>query len=278
MPDFVTTGRCGESALQSCLRPRSNPHWVEVDLRKLTFIEPIGLTVMSAFTEEQLRTDQRVVVRPPDDANVARYLARMGLDETLASLGAEIFLPSVRARELGNVLLETTRFSGHRGAGALAQMVHALIEPHDADAANALHNGLCEAGINVVDHSRRHGGFLAAQITHHGRRLSFAVSDSGIGLMRSLEKKGATSDAAALHLAVRPGVSEHDDPGRGVGLSDMVRELSRLGGHLHLTSGRSSLVVSERGEDGRLTPQVVTGTHLQGVIPLRHAVSLSTDA
>jgi hypothetical protein len=274
MPDLVTEGRCSELTLHRCLRPRTSEHWTSIDLRRLTFAEPIGLTAIAAFTEEQLRAGHRVLVRSPEDSSVARYLARMRLDETLAALGAEVDLPRVRARQLDNVLLELTRFDGHRGAGALAQMVHSLIAPYDAEAANALHNGLCEAGINVVDHSRRDGGFLAAQITHNGRRLSFAVSDSGIGLLRSLSGKGAVTDADALRMAIRPGISEHDDPGRGVGLSDMVRELTRLGGHLHLTSGRSSLVTRGDSAEERVSPQTVTGTHLQGVIPLRHAVPL----
>ncbi|WP_138758127.1 ATP-binding protein [Modestobacter altitudinis] len=274
MPDLVTEGRCGESTLHRCLRPRTSDHWTRIDLRALTFAEPVGLTALATFAEEQLRAGHRVLVQRPEDASVARYLARMRLDETLTALGAEVDLPHVRARPLGNVLLELTRFDGHRGAGALAQMVHALIAPYDAEAANALHNGLCEAGINVVDHARRDGGFLAAQITHNGRRLSFAVSDSGIGLLRSLSRKGARTDADALRMAIRPGISEHDDPGRGVGLSDMVRELSRLGGHLHLTSGRSSLLAPDTSEETHVWPQGITGTHLQGVIPLRHAVPL----
>ncbi len=274
MPDLVAEGRCTERTLHRCLRPRSSDHWILVDLRQLTFAEPVGLTAIAAFTEEQLRAGHRVLVQTPEDANVARYLARMRLDETLTALGAEVDLPHVRPRQLDHVLLEVTRFDGHRGAGALAQMVHTLIAPHDAEAANALHNGLCEAGINVVDHSRRDGGFLAAQITHDGRRLSFAVSDSGIGLLRSLSGKGAVTDADALRMAIRPGISEHDDPGRGVGLSDMVRELSRLGGRLHLTSGRSSLVARGPSKEEHVWSETVTGTHLQGVIPLRHAVPL----
>jgi|SRR4051794_37364304 hypothetical protein len=274
MPDLVTEGRCSELTLHQCLRPRSSDHWIQIDLRRLTFAEPVGLTAIAAFTEEQLRAGHRVLVQTPEDASVARYLARMRLDETLAALGAEVDLPPVRARHLDHVLLEVTRFDGHRGAGALAHMVHTLIAPYDIEAANALHNGLCEAGINVVDHSRRDGGFLAAQITHNSQRLSFAVSDSGIGLLRSLSGKGARTDADALRMAIRPGISEHDDPGRGVGLSDMVRELSRLGGRLHLTSGRSSLLARGTSEEEHVWPQTVTGTHLQGVIPLRHAVLL----
>jgi hypothetical protein len=274
MPEFVTVGRCGELALHSCIKNGGEDHRVEIDLRGLTFAEPLGLTAIAAFAEQHVREGRRVVVRSPLELNVSHYLARMRLDDTLTALGAEISLPRVSARDLDDVLLEVTRFDGHRGAGALAQLVHRLIARHDPDAANALHNGIVEAGINVVDHSRRRGGFIAAQITHHGRRLSFSVSDSGIGLLGSLAPRGARDDRQALDLAVEPGVSEHDDPGRGVGLSDLVQELARLGGHLHLVSGRSSLSIGSARLDSRTSPQTVTGTHLQGVIPLRRAVSL----
>ena len=273
MPGFVAVGRCGELGLHTCIRD-DDERCAEIDLRRLTFAEPLGLTAIAAFAEQHVREGRRVVVDPPVQPNVSHYLARMRLDDTLMALGAEISLPRVSARRLDDVLLEVTRFDGHRGAGALAQLVHRLIAPYDPDAANALHNGIVEAGINVVDHSRRRGGFIAAQITHQGRRLSFSVSDSGIGLLGSLAQRGARDDRQALQLAVQPGVSEHDDPGRGVGLSDLVQELSRLDGHLHLVSGRSSLSVGRVRPDSRTSPQTVTGTHLQGVIPLRRAVSL----
>ncbi|MDP9396832.1 MAG: hypothetical protein M3P96_02955 [Actinomycetota bacterium] len=270
--DLVVDGECGSQRFLVYLQPQSVPWRVTIDLRGLTWCEPVGLVGIAAFAERYLLRDDRVVVIRPRDDSRARYLARMRLGSVLEALGAEHDLPTVRERQLSDALLELTPFDGARGAGSLAAHVHGVVSQYDIEAANALHSGLCEAGQNVAHHSGRQRGFLAAQRTHNGRRLLFAVGDSGRGMRYTLRERGAKSDRDALLLALRRGVSRCSDVGRGVGLPDVLELVLGLSGSLHLASGGACVTV----RDGRFTmgraDRHFRGTLLQGLVHPRATV------
>ncbi|HVF05000.1 MAG TPA: STAS domain-containing protein [Frankiaceae bacterium] len=179
MHDVVVRGTC-DSGFLDAFRKRQVPWQLSIDLSGMTFCDPLGLVALAAFAEAAARAGERLVVRRPADPAVANYVARMRLGNVLGSLGAEHDLPWVHEHEVGDALLELTSFDGARGAGALARHVHGVVEPLDLAAANALHDGICEAGQNVAHHSQRDRGFVAAQ-RYSGGRLQFAVGDSGVG-------------------------------------------------------------------------------------------------
>lgn len=182
-----------------------------------------------------------MVLRAPRRTEVARYLSRMHVGSVLEALGVEHDLPAVRERDRGDSLVELTRFEGSRGAGQLARLVHGSVEPLDLAAAAALHDGVSEAGENVVRHAHRRRGFVAAQKWYGGAQLHFAVGDSGVGVRRTLSPFGARTDAGALEMALRRGVTETPGDSGGVGLSDVLAHVSSLGGSLHLVSGTAAL-------------------------------------
>jgi hypothetical protein len=268
MQDLIAAGTCGQGTFPHALAPQHVPWEVTIDLSGLIFCEPLGLVGIAAFAEAAIHRGDHVQLIAPERPNVARYLSRMHLAVTLSALGVEHDLPAVRERALGNTLLQLTRFEGTRGADRLAEHVHGLVEPHDFGAANVLYRGISELGQNVADHSRRDQGFLAAQLTHRGSQLLFAVGDSGVGLLETLRTHGATTDAEALLKALERGVTEL--PGRfaGVGLSDTSDELTAAGGSLHLLSGRASLTVHRRVRHSGRSLHPVSGTLLQATLPL----------
>lgn len=184
----------------------------------------------------------------------------------LDALGVEHNLPTVQEHPVGDALLELTQFNGARGADSLARLVYDAVAPTSSVAAAALYNGICEAGQNVAQHSRQAHGFLAAQRTYGGRLLRFAVADSGIGVLATLQHLGVTSDEEALRHAITPGVSEVGGVGRGMGLSDMREQLVQMRGGLMLASGRSLLLADGSTSTARLTdlPHTYPGTSLQG--------------
>lgn len=243
--DLVVGGSCSPPGFANFLRPRRDSFRINVDLRRMRFCEPLGLVGIAAFVEQAARAGERVVVQEPLDDNVGNFLSRMRLGNVLAGLGAEQGLPLVREHVVENALFEVNTFAGARGAAALATLVYDTIEPSDPDGALVLYDGLCEAGQNVAHHSGRRLGFLAAASTHGGRRLYFAVSDSGKGMLSTLRGRGARSDAEALKLALQKGTSGTSDRGRGVGLPDILDRVTELGGDLHVLSGRAS--VTARG-------------------------------
>jgi len=233
----------------------------------MRFCEPLGLVFIAAMTEHAIREGERVIVRCPTDTNVANYLARMRLGSVLAGLGAEHDLPQVREHSIGDALFELSQFDGGRGAGGLAALVHGAVETYNLDAADALYEALCEAGQNVAHHSGQQRGFVAAQRIYHGTRLFFAVSDSGQGMLGSLAKRGAKSDREALELALTPGVSETEDPPRGMGLPEVVLRLEEMNGALWVVSGSASVLA--RGHSRSFTTYKsghFTGTALQGYV------------
>lgn len=230
----------------------------------MRFCEPLGLVGIAAFVEGAAVRGERIVVSSPDNLNVANFLGRMRLGNVLASLGAEHDLPIVREHDVEHALFEVSSFVGARGAAALAGVVFGALEASDAEAASALYDGLCEAGQNVAHHSGRRQGYLAAASTHGGRRLYFAVSDSGRGMLRTLARRGATDDASALRLALQKGTSGTRDPGRGVGLPDILDRVTELGGELHVLSGTASVTARGKARWYGRAERPFAGTVLQG--------------
>lgn len=187
-------------------------------------------------------------------------------------------MPTVRERQLRYQLLELTHFDGSRGAGALAALVHGALEDEDLEAANALHEGLSETGQNVAQHTALGRGFVAAQRTYGGRRLLFAVGDSGAGMLETLRVRGAKTDQDALRLALTRGVSSREARGRGAGLPDVVDHLRSLGGNLHIVSGAASVTASGHTSAARTWdsgPLSWGGTVLQGTLACQAAGAIA---
>lgn len=264
LDDLVVTGTCAPPRFADFLRARASVHRITVDLRRLRFTEPLGLVGIAAFVDNATRSGQRVIVESPSDPNVARYLSRMRLGNLLAGLGAEHDLPLVTEHAVENALFEINSFVGARGAAALAALVHQTIERSDPEAAAVLFDGLCEAGQNVAHHSGRPNGYLAAASTHGGRRLYFAVSDSGRGMLRTLARRGAKTDTEALRLALQKGTTGTPDPGRGVGLAEILDRVTELGGALHVLSGQASVTARGKSRWYGSSDRPFTGTLLQG--------------
>ncbi|MGX5655505.1 hypothetical protein ACWKWC_12090 [Geodermatophilus nigrescens] len=161
-----------------------------------------------------------------------------------------------------------THFRNISGVSGLAKMIHRLLEQANIQAANALYVGIQETGANVIEHSGRQGGYLAAQLNPDRSLLQFAVSDCGVGMLKTLADQGASSHARALDMSLKRGVSETSDVGRGVGLYDINEEITGLGGELHMLSGNALLRSERAAVRMRLSHSVTAGTIIQGVIPI----------
>lgn len=269
MDDLTVVGPCGSPGFLRHLHDRALPWERTLDLRRMRFCEPLGLVAVAAFAEQALLAGERVVVRGPVEPSIARYLSRMRLGAVLAGLGVEHDLPVVDEHDTGERLFELATFDGARGAGALAELVHRAVEAEDLDAAGALYDGVCEAGQNVAHHSGRARGFLAAQRTEQGTRLLFAVADSGRGMLATLRHRGPVTDADALRLALLPGATGTTDRSRGVGLPEVLGQVTAQGGSLHLLSGHSSVTAQGGRRWYSTAPRRFPGTVVQGEVRLR---------
>jgi hypothetical protein len=241
-----------------------------LDLTAMTWCEPAVLVGLACLVEAEVRRGQYVTVERPKNRGVANYLARMRLGQQLTALGADHNLPVVDERD-ANTLLELRMFNGSRGAERLARLVDAEVRGIDKDTANALWEGICETGQNVEQHSGLRYGFVAAQVYRatrrsRRRRFMFAVGDSGRGMLETLGTRGATDAADALRMALRPGLSESDDPARGTGLPDINAYLRDLGGGLELVSGNAGLATQPPRRRSWRSQIQFTGTVVQGHI------------
>jgi hypothetical protein len=190
----------------------------------------------------------------------------MRLGPLLTALGAEHDLPRDIEDETGANLLGITLFNGSRGVEQLAKVVDPLLRPRRPAVAEALWEGLVETGQNVEQHSGQRFGFVAAQLITGPKRVSFAVGDPGIGMLRSLRSRGASDDQQALEMALRLGVTETDDEARGAGLADVNACLQGLGGGLTLISGCALRTTVGDREPTVIDAHPFPGTLVQGIM------------
>lgn len=105
---------------------------------------------------------------------------------------------------------------------------------------------LMEVLDNVTQHSKSGAGFAMLQLHASSKRLAVCVSDTGIGVQRSLASSAKYKPATsfdALTLAVREGVTRDDETNQGNGLFGLVKILEQNGGRMNLTSGRGRMVL-----------------------------------
>lgn len=253
-PDFIAASDVSEPAL--------------IDLRGLSWVEPIGLVTIAAYAERQVTRGRDVKVLTPENESRARYVSRMGLGDVLSKMGSAVRhnLPSVNRNPLKGRLVELQRFDGTSGATALAEIVFDTVERFDAIAASAVYRAIAELGTNVPEHAGVESGFVASQVVDHGTELRFAVGDCGSGLRTPMQTAGAEDDLSALRLALTKSVTTTGAVTRGKGLAAVAAITRSAGGYLHLASGSAGLTVWDGAEQARSHRLRFRGTLLQGMI------------
>lgn len=265
----------GQQRVLSCFPASSqiDESALTLDLSRVTFCEPIGLVAAAAVMHSAAQgAGGRLIA--PTNTDVLNYLSRVRLGSVLSNFGIPHDLPVVREHKQISVL-ELTSFSDAAGLEVLADHLFSLLKTKDSVSAAALHDCISEAGQNVIQHSRAAVGFFAAQLTHQGRRLRFAVGDAGVGLLANLSRREAADHQQALTLAVTPGVSSTDDSDRGYGFSAMRDVLTRHGGVLHLVSGNAHGAFGAAARTSSDPSSYFAGTLLQGELQSEHDLRIN---
>ena len=246
------------------------------DARGLRWIDPNGMLGLLAAGTVAGRGGTRPRISPPVWPEVTGYLNRMGF----ARAAADVFLPPPRETRrrparVSDVLLEitpvTTNSDVHRvvdrvqsGAGAI--LSRTLRYP--ASAVVRFSVVLSEVCQNIVEHAQG-SGWVAAQAYNWTRRLGrhvavIAVCDLGRGFRASLEKGHSARfgdrwrDATALEAAFLLGLTRFADTGRGQGIQQIRRQVSRWNGLLSIRSGTARIAD---------TPSWSRGPQLQDDLP-----------
>jgi anti-sigma regulatory factor (Ser/Thr protein kinase) len=264
-----------------------------IDARGAQWASPYGLlgiiTAGQALAEARR---ERPLLTVPLNEDVKRYWARAGFFRYAAEL-FEVHgrVPKPQATGPSDVLLDVTPVRA-------SEDVHAVVDKISESASRILHGelglelkatlrfsmALSEACQNIVEHAGT-SGWVAVQAYTFRRRLGrrvvvIAVSDSGIGFLRSLESTHAKrfgerwGDGAALEAALIQGVSRFRDPGRGQGLAFIKRFLDQWKGKISIRSGTARLaIVPPWDEDVPLSEQLpfFPGAQVQIIIPAQDA-------
>jgi anti-sigma regulatory factor (Ser/Thr protein kinase) len=264
-----------------------------VDARGAQWASPYGLlgmiTAGQALAEAKR---ERPLLTVPLNEDVKRYWVRAGFFR----YASELFelhgrVPKPLATGPSDVLLDVTPVRA-------SEDVHAVVDKISESASRILHGelglelkatlrfsmALSEACQNIVEHAGT-SGWVAVQAYTFRRRLGrrvvvIAVSDAGIGFLRSLESTHAKrfgerwGDGAALEAALIQGVSRFRDPGRGQGLAFIKRFLDQWKGKISIRSGTARLaIVPPWDEDVPLSEHLpfFPGAQVQIIIPAQDA-------
>lgn len=197
--------------------------------------------MMAAIAEDATSQGLDVEFRAPDEVSVRNYLSRMNLRECLGQFCDDVDLQKVRHRDLGDRVIELQRFEDSDASEAVADRIFgaAIKAGHSEADASSLFRGISEVLNNVVEHSRANGGWTALQlIPNSDGRITFAVSDAGIGLQDAIGR-GSTvrGPRDAMEKAFRRGVSGTGDSGRGNGLSNLLQRVGSHRGKIRAWSG-----------------------------------------
>ena len=225
-----------------------------IDLRGTTWVDAYALVALACHIHETASRHVPVRFLPPRNANVGRYLTRMGLGTVLTEVGAQIDgrMQSVfRRRNLGDRLVELQAYATELEMYALCQVVQNTVAAGlDRNQQLAIWWTTGEAGGNALEHSlTAHGPFMAAQHYRKTHELVIGIGDTGQGLRSALHRHAPPTDSAAIDLAVTPGVSGTDDPARGRGLEYFIDGVLNLGGTATIRTGGALHLISRDRTD-----------------------------
>jgi ABC-type transporter Mla MlaB component len=255
------------SALSEARAAQGN---VELDCSKVRFIDPFGMTALSAAISE-VQAQKRRVALTWLDAKTVSYLERMNffVDNDIDAVDVPV---NRQRNDLRSKLLEITHIVDSGTSEAVADQLAAAIvfmiigraEKTNNDQAidleydqyyRPLRYALSELIENSLTHARREGAhdasvWVAAQFYKDalvGGRVEVAVVDNGCGFLATLKNHAELPEnthGAAIKTALKPKVSCNRDMGpfgesvnEGVGLTTTVRISKETGGTVHIVSG-----------------------------------------
>jgi hypothetical protein len=260
---------------------------VLVDARHTRWSSPYGLTALLTLAQTRV---ERPMLAVPDLADTASYWARMGFfahAESLYELRG--VYPKRGPTGDSGVLLQITSVANsadvHTVVGRIQEHAQAILTRDlnlDPKATLRFTMTLSEVCQNIVEHAS-HPGWVAVQTYKWAKRLGrrvavIAVSDAGAGFRASLERYPSFvaptrwDDATALEMAVIQGQSRFRDRGRGQGLGESRKYVSKWDGKLSVRSGTARIsIVPSWDDDVPLAEGLAPfpGSQVQVIIPER---------
>jgi len=258
LPKLLTIG--WSHILFECCRDALNHKGpVTFDFEKVEWAAPFGLTVISVTLAKCLRQGKKVYYSPPKNRDLNLYLERISFKyHFLSGKAVEHKKTSVELKQLRGV-----------DPGCSAAIVELIANdfPLSEDSKYEMRTHLNELMTNGFDHSKSEVGcYVCAQWYPSKKNLRISFADGGIGILQSLKNSGkfpeAQTDAKAIRLAIRPGITTRKEQNGGLGLDYIKRYARNNNGTLSILSGHAKInfymnKIEEKYEAVKFTGTVV---------------------
>jgi len=233
LPKLLTVG-WSNKLLELCDAAILHDGPTAFDFEKVEWAAPFGLTTVSVSLARCLRKPYPVHFIPPKARRFAEYLERIGFEYHLLKGGA------VAHRKTS---LELKRLSA--ADPLVSQLLSDLIGENlrlSEDSVYEMRTHLNELMTNGFDHSGSPVGcFVCAQWYPAKQNLRISFADGGIGIQAALRSSGkypeVVSDASAIRLAVKRGVTSRKKQIGGFGLDFIRMYVRNNAGTMTILSG-----------------------------------------
>lgn len=229
-----------------------------IDATGLADACPLDVTGIVATAQWAKASAIQVTLAMPEDEMAAAYLHRMRVIELMPpSTRIQGRVPTTDHRDRRADVMEVTALNPGN-INDLAERLGPMVTEFYSDRFTTVGAAVFRACSELMDNATEHGhsdpgAFIAAQTypetASQGRRMEFAVCDTGIGIMNHLHRNPRyahlTKDRVAIAKALKAGVSGVGADLRGNGLSDAIEDSRREGSvGLQIRSGGGEVRVT----------------------------------
>lgn len=256
LPKLLTVG-WSHILLQRCAEALEHAGPVNFDFSKVYWAAPFGLTVVSVTLAKCLRQGKQVFYQAPNRKELKDYLERIGFKyHFLQGREVEHKKTSVELKCLSGV-----------DPGVSEAIVNIIADnlPLSGDAKYEMQTHINELMTNGFDHAHSQVGcYVCAQWYPSTKTLRISFADGGIGIFQSLKNSGKfpqiKSDAAAVRLAIKPGITTRKGPTGGFGFDYMRKYVRNNGGTLSIVTGEAKVNFYKNKIEDKSEPTAFPGT------------------
>lgn len=237
LPKLLTVG-WSHILLNCCSEAIKHDGPIAFDFDKVYWAAPFGLTAISVALAKCLAQGKDVYFTPPKRTELKDYLERIGFQYHFLR-GAAV------EHKKTSVELKCLRGVDPGCSEAVVELIASNI-PLSPDAKYEMRTHINELMTNGFDHARsKVGCYVCAQWYPATRTLRISFADGGIGIFKSLSASGkfpqVRSDADAIRLAIKPGITTRKKQLGGFGLDYMRKYVRNNKGTLSIVSGNAKV-------------------------------------
>lgn len=222
-----------------------------IDLSRLGFVKPFGVTYLSCFIYDLLRNQKTVRLVPPKGV-VDQYLNDIGFYNEF-NIGSDV---KVNPRSTS---IQIKRLEPHSldYSYILSLINHIGLELSlSEDIKLDIRNNIIELITNSSDHSKcAFGCYVCAQTYPNMKEIELSIMDFGIGIPANLMPKYThlQRDDQAVSYSIEEGISSRKGKvAKGTGLAALKRFIEFNQGSIHILSSRGQYKLSKKKEHSRL--------------------------